>query len=195
MALRIGPWGARRRAPPPLAPVETAPAPTQRQQTQIACEQCGAVLSYEPGTSRLTCQYCGYSNEIVDQPIEIVEYDLYDALERGLDAAPVEDDHPVALPQRAQPVGDDQRRASLHGPLHRFQDFVLGVRIDRGGRIIEQENRRIEEHRPGDRQPLPLPAGQIETSLAEDRFVAAGQLFDEFVRRRDSRGSPERPGP
>ena len=92
MGLRIGPWGARpRAAPPPEPTTRSAPEPTQRQQTQLSCEQCGAVLSYEPGTSRLTCQYCGHSNEIVDRPIEIVEYDLYDALQRGLDRAPVEE--------------------------------------------------------------------------------------------------------
>jgi predicted RNA-binding Zn-ribbon protein involved in translation (DUF1610 family) len=91
MGLLVGPWGTRRRAPPPQEPVETAPPPTQRQQTQLSCEQCGAILSYQPGTSQLTCQYCGHSNPIVDQPIEIVEYDLYDALERGLDRTPVEE--------------------------------------------------------------------------------------------------------
>jgi predicted RNA-binding Zn-ribbon protein involved in translation (DUF1610 family) len=91
MGLLVGPWGARRRAAPPREPVETAPPPTQRQQTQLSCEQCGAVLSYQPGTSQLTCQYCGHSNPIVDQPIEIVEYDLYDALERGLDQTPSEE--------------------------------------------------------------------------------------------------------
>lgn len=91
MALRIGPWGARSRASPPREPPTGAPAPTQRQQTQLTCEQCGAVLSYAPGTSELVCQYCGHSNPIVDRPIEIVEYDLYDALQRGLDLAPVEE--------------------------------------------------------------------------------------------------------
>jgi DNA-directed RNA polymerase subunit RPC12/RpoP len=49
------------------------------------------VLSYAPGTSQLTCQYCGHSNPIVDRPIEIVEHDLFDALQRGLDQAPVEE--------------------------------------------------------------------------------------------------------
>jgi predicted RNA-binding Zn-ribbon protein involved in translation (DUF1610 family) len=90
MGLRLGPWGARPHAAPPPEP-RSAPEPTQRQQTQLTCEQCGAVLSYEPGTSQLTCQYCGHSNPIVDQPIEIVEYDLYEALQRGLDRAPVEE--------------------------------------------------------------------------------------------------------
>jgi predicted RNA-binding Zn-ribbon protein involved in translation (DUF1610 family) len=93
MALRIGPWGARPRAAPPREPPRAAPAPTQRQQTQLTCEQCAAVLSYAPGTSELTCQYCGHSNPIVDQPIEIVEHDLYDALQRGLDQAPVDEAH------------------------------------------------------------------------------------------------------
>jgi DNA-directed RNA polymerase subunit RPC12/RpoP len=91
MALRIGPWGTRRGASPPREPTEAAPTPTQRQQTQLTCEQCGAVLRYAPGTNEVTCQYCGHRTAIVDKPIEIVEYDLYDALQRGLDQAPVEE--------------------------------------------------------------------------------------------------------
>ena len=93
----------------------------------------------------------------------------------------LEDDHAVALPERAQAVGDDERRAALHGLLHRGENFVLGVRIDRGGRIVEQQNRRIEQHGPGDRQPLPLPAGKIEAPFAEHRVVAVRQRGDEVV--------------
>ncbi len=91
MRPRLGPWGARPRADPPQEPVRAAPDLVQRQQTELTCEQCGAVLSYAPGTRQLICQYCGHSNPIVDHPIEIVEYDLYDALQRGLDQAPVEE--------------------------------------------------------------------------------------------------------
>ena len=49
------------------------------------------MLSYSRAPASSPVQYCGHSNPIVDQPIEIVEYDLYDALERGLDEAPVDE--------------------------------------------------------------------------------------------------------
>jgi uncharacterized CHY-type Zn-finger protein len=85
MALRIGPWGARRAAPAPEPRAEQAPF----QDSSLTCEQCGAVLTYEPGTSQLTCQYCGHANAIVERPVEIVENDLRGALERGLAQAPM----------------------------------------------------------------------------------------------------------
>ena len=47
---------------------------------QFACEQCGAVLSYAPGTAELVCSYCGHRNRIVEAPVEIVEQPLDPAL-------------------------------------------------------------------------------------------------------------------
>lgn len=88
------------------------------------------------------------------------------------DAATVHDDDPVALPQRAEAVGDDQCGAAVHRLLHRGQDFVLGVRVDGGRGVVEQQDRRIEQHRPGNCQPLPLAAGQVQPSFAQHRFVA-----------------------
>ncbi len=88
MGLPSGPWGRRSSAEaeaPPTAEAEAA------DQSQLTCEQCGAVLSYAPGTSELVCQYCGYTNEIVERSVEIVEQDLADALERGLSEAPTEE--------------------------------------------------------------------------------------------------------
>ena len=33
---------------------------------QFTCEQCGAVLSYAPGTTELVCTYCGHRNRIAE---------------------------------------------------------------------------------------------------------------------------------
>ena len=77
----IGPWGARRqRTSAPRRP--KAPPPTAA--AQFACEQCGAVLSYAPGTSQLVCSYCGHRNQIAEAPIEVVEH--AGAWHRGCDA-------------------------------------------------------------------------------------------------------------
>ena len=91
MALRVGPWGARQPAPPP----EPAPEAGADQPNKLVCEQCGAVLSYHPGTAQLVCEYCGHANPIAERPVEIVENDLRVALERGLAQAPQEETRTV----------------------------------------------------------------------------------------------------
>lgn len=62
---------------------------------RFPCEQCGAVLTYAPGTSELVCAYCGHRNRIVEPSVEIVENDLRGALERGMAEAPTEDKRTV----------------------------------------------------------------------------------------------------
>jgi DNA-directed RNA polymerase subunit RPC12/RpoP len=51
-------------------------APTQR---QFSCKQCGANLQFTPGTTSLTCTYCGTRNEITttDQTVEEQDFDRY----------------------------------------------------------------------------------------------------------------------
>lgn len=62
---------------------------------RFPCEQCGALLTYAPGTSELVCAYCGHRNHIVEAAVEIVENDLRTALERGLAEAPTEEKRTV----------------------------------------------------------------------------------------------------
>ena len=93
MALRLGPWGRRSTAEvAEPAPPETEP---QAGDTRRPCEQCGALLSFRPGSGELVCEYCGHANRIVDRPVEIVEHDLRPALERGLADAPMVDTRTV----------------------------------------------------------------------------------------------------
>ncbi|AFM04820.1 hypothetical protein Fleli_2454 [Bernardetia litoralis DSM 6794] len=48
----------------------------------LSCKDCGANLTYAPGTTFLKCQYCGAENEIVaEEEVAIEEYDFHQALE------------------------------------------------------------------------------------------------------------------
>lgn len=67
------PWGLRRREDPRAAGGETVSAPAPG---RFACESCGAVLAYAPGTSQLKCGYCGHANRIATAPVEVVEQEL-----------------------------------------------------------------------------------------------------------------------
>lgn len=59
--------------------------------SQRACEQCGAVLAFAPGTDTLECRYCGHRNQIDVAPTEIIERDLTAELRGQGEVASTED--------------------------------------------------------------------------------------------------------
>lgn len=86
MDLVVGPWGAR----PTDAPVATETTPNDPNDRTFGCGQCGAILTFEPGTKQLTCQYCGHVNAIELSDDTVEEQDLDDALSRIGDSVPSE---------------------------------------------------------------------------------------------------------
>jgi len=53
------------------------------------------------------------------------------------------------------------------------------VRVDGRHRVVEHDHARIRDQRAGERDPLPLSAGEVHAALADQRVVTVGQLFDE----------------
>jgi len=53
---------------------------TAKDLEHFPCAQCGAVLKYAPGTSKLVCHYCGFENHIEHRADPIEEYDFQEAL-------------------------------------------------------------------------------------------------------------------
>lgn len=52
-------------------------------ESRFPCEQCGAQLEFEPGTTSLHCQYCGHVTEIPQQFQEIQELVFEEYLDQG----------------------------------------------------------------------------------------------------------------
>jgi LSD1 subclass zinc finger protein len=75
MPPRSGPWGAHTAAPPAATAAADATVSTATPR-KFACESCGAVLGYSPGTTELVCAYCGHANKIVERAVEVTETDL-----------------------------------------------------------------------------------------------------------------------
>ena len=79
------PWSRSR----PRSPEPDAPAPggaEEERLDRIACGQCGAELTYAPGTRMVRCAYCGHEQEITGSPWQVVvERDLVTALEQAAD--------------------------------------------------------------------------------------------------------------
>ncbi len=61
---------------------------TQSINLELACNECGALLKFQPGTHHLTCEYCGTKNEIAEPqttPTEIRENSLEDFLAQNIE--------------------------------------------------------------------------------------------------------------
>lgn len=70
--------------PPPLNPEKQASAPIAEQpandsekQSEFKCHQCGAKLTYAPGTEALKCAYCEFENKIPTSEADIEELDFH----------------------------------------------------------------------------------------------------------------------
>ena len=80
-----GPWGLRTEPDERAQGGVKVSSPPLR---QFTCEQCGAVLSYAPGTAELVCSYCGHRNAVREAPVELVEQALAPALAEHAGEAP-----------------------------------------------------------------------------------------------------------
>ena len=80
-------------------------------------------------------------------------------------------------------MGDDERRAPLHQRLERALHERLVLGVERGGRFVQQQHRRVLEDGAGDGDALALAARDRRAALAERRIVALRQSGNEAVRR------------
>src|SRR5262245_38953720 len=97
------------------------------------------------------------------------------------DAAPVQEVDEVRVLDRAQPVGDQDHGPARQGGLEALLDRPLGGGVEVAGRLVEDQDLRPPQQRPGDRQPLPLAAREVGPALADDRLVPPRQARDELV--------------
>ena len=112
----------------------------------------------------------------------------------GLDDRPVvEHEDAIRSDHARQPMREDQGGAALHQPVQRLLDYRLVLRIHRGQRLVEDQDRRVTQQRAGDRDALALPAGELDAPLPDHRGVALRQPRDELVGVRGPRRRLELP--
>src|SRR5262249_18426657 len=68
---------------------------------------------------------------------------------------------------RGEPVRDHEHRAVRHQAVDRLLDQALRFGIERAGRLVEDEDGRIAQQRPRDRDALALPAAEPRVALAQ----------------------------
>ena len=100
----------------------------------------------------------------------------------------LEDHDLVDVVNGGEPVRDDEGGAAVHQLFDRLHDRSLGRGIERRGRLVEQEDRRVLEKGARDPDALPLADAQMPAALADRAFVSVRQTADELIRLRPARG-------
>ena len=107
----------------------------------------------------------------------------------GLDDAPAGEAHdPIRVAQRREAMRHEQDRAVAPPGGQVLEQLALGRGVERGGRLVEHEDRRVLEHGARDRDALALPGRELRAALAEQRVVALRQRGDEGVGAGDAGG-------
>ena len=83
-------------------------------------------------------------------------------------------------------MGDHQRGATHLDAVQLGLDGAFGLGIQRRGGLVEDQDARVLEDRPGDGHPLLLATGELQAALAHRGLVTVRQAFDEAV---DVRGA------
>ena len=80
--------------------------------------------------------------------------------------------------------------APLRKHFERGLNDGLGLRIDGGRRLIEDQDRRVERQRPGERNQLPLPGRQRPALLDHGLVDAVRQALRRFLCADLAQGQP-----
>ena len=97
------------------------------------------------------------------------------------DVAVFEHDDTPGLADRGEPVGDHDRGTTGQQPAHGGFDTPLGVEVDVGGGLVQDEYPRIGDQGARERDQLALAGGQLRAALADLSVIAAGELGDELI--------------
>jgi hypothetical protein len=85
------------------------------------------------------------------------------------DAAAAEDVDVVGVPDGVVAVGDQQHRAAGVQGTDAVEQVVLGPGVQRRGGLVEDDQRRVPDECPGQRDALPLADGQVAAAVVLGR--------------------------
>src|SRR5208282_5566316 len=104
------------------------------------------------------------------------------------DAPALDYENLVGAADGGEPVRDDERGAPAHQVAEALLDERLRLRVQAGGRFVQQEDARVRQDGAGDGDALPLASGKFYSALSHDRVVALRKRFRELVHARDAAG-------
>ena len=97
------------------------------------------------------------------------------------DPAGVDDEDDVGVHDGREPVRDRDGRAPARGGIQSRLHDALAHRVERAGRLVEDEHGRVLQQHAGDRDPLLLAAREPVAALADHGVVALGERRDGVV--------------
>ncbi len=92
------------------------------------------------------------------------------------DAAVLEHDQPIHLRDGREPVRDGDHGLAFHQRAEARLDRGFHFAVERRGRFVEDEDRRVLENDARDGDALALAAGELDAALADMGLVAAPAL-------------------
>uniref|UniRef100_A0A8W7PY09 Uncharacterized protein n=1 Tax=Anopheles coluzzii TaxID=1518534 RepID=A0A8W7PY09_ANOCL len=98
------------------------------------------------------------------------------------DLSLIEHHYHVRISNRRQAVRNDERGPVEYGRIERLLDHRFAGRIERTGRFVQDEYRRLLQQCPCNRDPLPLAPAKLYAPFAHHRLVPIGQPADELDR-------------
>src|SRR5207245_6018094 len=100
-----------------------------------------------------------------------------------LDHTPfLEDKDRGSLSDRHEVVRNDDRRPPAHQTPQGLKDPVPGLGIEVSGRLVQDEDGRVANHRPRNGDPLTLTAAEASALLPTDRIISVRERSDELMR-------------
>ena len=94
------------------------------------------------------------------------------------DAVLIDDDDLIGVLHRREPVRDDERRPAHRQLLKRALDIRLGNGVERAGRLIQNQDRRVLQKQACDGDALLLTAGEHDAALADLGLVSVRESLD-----------------
>ena len=97
------------------------------------------------------------------------------------DAASFKDNDLVCFEDGIQAVCNRDDGPSLHQALCGFLKQGFGLRVETGGGLVQDQDRRILQEGPGQGKALRLSAAETRAVFANDCLIFVGQCFDKFI--------------
>ena len=104
------------------------------------------------------------------------------------DSALIDHKDPIGVPYRFEPVRDHDDGLVLGQRADRGLQAISVFRVHIRRRFVENDDRRVLQHRACNGDPLPFPAGKVRSSTAYNGIISFLQRIDKAVAARHMRG-------